>query len=110
MTAPANADPRFLAAVERFLAGAQKLISDQHAALYPNIPDTILSLEWGRRYIKVVAASGPGRHVWGFIDQTNGDILKAASWKAPAEHARGNLFDETGGLGRVGPGGPEYLR
>jgi hypothetical protein len=27
----------------------------------------------------------------GFIDLTNGDILKADGWKAPAKHARGNI-------------------
>lgn len=113
MTAPSDADPRFVAAAEGWLAACQKLVSDYHVAHYPNIPDTTLSLKWGQRYIKVIAddAAGRGqRSVWAFLDQTTGDVLKAASWKAPAPHARGNLFDETGGLGRVGPYGPEYLR
>lgn len=109
MTNPASVEPVFAAAVERFLDGAQAIVDADHAAHYPNIPGTTLSLEWGRRYVKVVAAYGVQRSVWAFLDQTNGDVLKPSGWNAPAKHARGNLFDETGGLGRVGPYGPAYL-
>ena len=35
-----------------------------------------------------------------------GDLLKAATWKAPAKHARGNIID---GTARYGVYGPEYL-
>ena len=31
-----------------------------------------------------------------------GDVFKADGWKGPARTARGNLFDEQGGLGRAG--------
>jgi hypothetical protein len=30
--------------------------------------------------------------------ETNGDILRPATWNAPAKHARGNLFDNFGGM------------
>lgn len=39
-----------------------------------------------------------------------GDILKPASYKAPAKHARGNLFAADGGIECVNHYGPEYLR
>jgi hypothetical protein len=39
---------------------------------------------------------------------TNGDVLKPASWKAPAKGARGNIFDEHNGLNRMTEYGPEY--
>ena len=35
-----------------------------------------------------------------------GDLLKAATWKAPAKHSRGNIID---GTARYGVYGPEYL-
>ena len=35
-----------------------------------------------------------------------GDLLKAATWKAPAKHARGNIID---GTARYGVYGPDYL-
>jgi hypothetical protein len=38
-----------------------------------------------------------------------GDVLKAASYKKPAKHARGNIFDDDNGLKNVGPYGPAYL-
>jgi hypothetical protein len=40
----------------------------------------------------------------------NGDVLKAASWRAPAKHARGNIFDEYDGLRNMNEYGPAYLR
>ena len=59
-----------------------------------------LSLRPGRKFIKVVHNNS----VWGFvakIDGTHkglpmkqGDILKAAGWRAPAKHSRGSIFDK----------------
>ena len=59
-----------------------------------------LTLQPGRKFIKVVE----GNRVWGFvakIDGTHkglpmkrGDILKAATWRAPAKHSRGSIFDK----------------
>ncbi len=54
--------------------------------------------------------------VWGFIVKTDtdkkfrkGDILKAASWAAPARNkARGNILE--GDFSWVRWTGPEYLR
>lgn len=79
-----------------------------------------LKVAGGRRYIKVSAVSlmqnQSGKYVingesaWAFIDTTNGDILKPASWKAPAKHARGNIWDEHKGQGSVTYYGPVYLR
>ena len=58
-----------------------------------------LTLKPGRKFIKVVE----GTRVWGFIAKVDGvhkglpmlkgDILKAATWRAPAKHSRGSIFD-----------------
>jgi hypothetical protein len=58
-----------------------------------------LYLKPGRKFIKVVE----GTRVWGFIAKVDGvhkglpmlkgDILKAATWRAPAKHSRGSIFD-----------------
>lgn len=102
-------------AVQEWLVGAQKIINDHFAKHYPNypLPIPVLALEEGRRYIRVVRKDRPedktgSAHV--FIDKTNGDILKPDTWRKPAKHARGNLFDEKKGLGWMGPNGPAYLR
>jgi len=60
----------------------------------------------GRKYIKVIR----GGSVHCFVDMTNGNVLKAASWKTPAKHARGNIFNIDNGLDSMGEYGPAYLR
>ena len=58
-----------------------------------------LSFQNGRKFIKVTKDNS----VWGFIVKKNGyhknervvpgDVLKAASWRAPAKWVRGNIYD-----------------
>lgn len=68
--------------------------------------------EYGSRYVRVMrrtpGSAGACAHC--FVDRTNGDVLKAASWKAPAKHARGNIFSPDNGLSGMGPYGAVYLR
>ncbi len=55
-----------------------------------------LTYKKGRRYDKLIMLTGGrsnGRSVWGFVERSTGDILKAASWRAPAKTLRGNIFD-----------------
>ena len=55
-----------------------------------------VEVDAGSKYLKVVTQRnkhGFGGSCWGFIDRKTGDIYKAASWRAPAKHARGNLND-----------------
>lgn len=66
------------------------------------------SLMPGRRYIRIVSSGHGQRSVWGFVDKTNGDILKAEGWKKPAKHARGNVFNLANAL--LDWTGPAYLR
>jgi hypothetical protein len=71
-----------------------------------------LIVEVGNKYIRLWVGNG----CWGFISRVDGDLkgepikrgdlLKAATWKAPAKHARGNIMD---GTARYGVYGPEYL-
>jgi hypothetical protein len=66
--------------------------------------------EGGKRYLRIFYRHDnggmPGRQVFAFIDTTNGDVLRSHGWKRPAEKARGNLFDASGGLGRITADGP----
>lgn len=59
-----------------------------------------IELEYGSKYLKVVTNTGTQRSVHSFICLKDngkfktGDILKAASWAAPAKNfARGNLLE-----------------
>ena len=70
-----------------------------------------ISVEYGRKYIKVIKTLGSQRMVWGFIVGVDndkkfklGDILKPAGWKAPARNAaRGNILDGGYPINWTGP-------
>ncbi len=61
--------------------------------------DDELNVKSGRKYTKIMK----GTSVWGFIANSDGelkgiphkkgDVFKAASWRAPAKWARGNIYD-----------------
>lgn len=55
--------------------------------------------ENGRRFTRIVIEDGSQRHVHAFVDMTNGDVIKAAGWKAPQRGVNGlavrfNLLDD----------------
>ena len=68
-----------------------------------------LEIGGGRKYTKIIMNTGNQKSVWAFIDRTNGDVLKAATWRAPAKHARGNLYDPYGGMLNINWTGPAYM-
>lgn len=92
----------FEARLEKFIAGVEKLHDDAKVGDYYRPITTVP----GPKYVKVVHGSS----VYCFIDRSNGDVLKAASWSRPAKHPRGNIFDESNGLSRCQWTGPEYLK
>jgi hypothetical protein len=62
-----------------------------------------IEFEPGSKYVKVVSISGGGsRSVHCFVEKANGNILRAASWKAPARNfIRGNVYDQASYINRV---------
>ena len=92
------------AAFESFLKGCQEICDKAHKDYIK------LSASVGGRYIKIISTSHSQDSVHCFVDGKNGDVLKAASWKAPAKHARGNIFDANNGLAKMQWTGPEYLK
>ena len=100
-----------------WLTGAQKIITDSYVkdgygpgGKFEKLTIPQLSMERGNKYIRIVRTD-PQRSVHCFIDTTNGNILKANSWKSPEKtHVRGNLFDATGGLSWMGVYGPATLK
>lgn len=71
--------------------------------------DAKWELNYGPRYVRVVRAD-PQRSVHCFVERSTGAVLKAEGWKKPAKHARGNIYDDKNGLGRMDRFGPAYLR
>jgi hypothetical protein len=71
---------------------------------FPSNRKDAFSFKIGKRYAKIVRTGS----VHCFVDMSNGDVLKAASWNTPAKGARGNINDEHKGLGRMNEYGTEY--
>ena len=102
----------FETALQEWFEGCQKILRDYMEKEFPTNPPEHLELKVGPKYAKVskVRDGMDGGSAWAFVDKTNGDVLKPASWRAPAKHARGNIYDEHKGLKFIGPYGPAYLR
>ena len=102
----------FEQAFNSFLNGCVKIYNEYMDQEFPTLDKEAFTVDKGRRYWRVVKnnKNHGGASVYVFVDTKSGDVLKAASWKAPAKHARGNIFDEHNGLSWIGPYGPAYLK
>lgn len=104
-----NLTNQIVADYERFqTAGGLRERTEIQARMLDDFINS-LRVEEGRKYIKIIKDNS----VWGFIVKNDegkfraGDILKAASWAAPARNkARGNVFTD---LSWVQWTGPAYL-
>jgi hypothetical protein len=103
---------KFKMALITFVEGCQNIHTDYMARQFPNLTPDEISFKPGKRYVKIIRrrVDGTQGSVHCFVDMLNGDVLKAASWRAPAKHARGNIFDEYDGLRNMNEYGPAYLR
>lgn len=78
-------------------------ISYQHRQYIP------LKIKKGSKFMKIMDSN----HVWGFVSMFDGfhlgvpvkkgDLMKPASWRAPAKHSRGNIFEGTDKWSEYGP-------
>lgn len=101
----------FTTALETFVDGCQRIHTAHLLRFCPNVPPDVITARPGKRYVKIIRnQTGCGGSVHCFVDTHNGNVLKAAGWKAPAKHPRGNIFDTHNGLGSMGEYGPAYLR
>lgn len=94
--------------IAKYVEGAQAKINERYADDISPAPQ--LTWKCDKRYAKVIKHTENQTFVFAFIDLGNGDILKPASWRAPAKHARGNVLDADNGLSRTIWTGPEYLK
>lgn len=116
-------DPAFLS----FVAAVDKLREDyrqEHGYTYCSRFGAVAGEE-GHRFIKVYSTETVNGHtkesIYCFVavcdfstkflgNVKKGDVMKPASYKAPAKHARGNVYDEFNGLKTCDSYGPGYLR
>jgi len=98
---------------DEFLEGCQRVV-DEGMRNYSW--DHKLTSRKGSKYIKIISedCNRPGgdrscsSRVWGFVNRSNGDILKPAHWNRPAKGNRGNIFDEDPFL-FISQYGPAYI-
>lgn len=99
--------------VKKFVEDLDAFLEIDRSANFSNLPQRFLKIELGNKFIKIWCDT----YCWGFISRVDdhikgspikrGDLLKPASHKAPAKHARGNIID---GTAKYGVYGPEYLK
>lgn len=101
--------------LREWLRRCQAIVDHYMAIQFPLNPKHTLEIAGGTRYIKIQEtfpnppSPQNARRAWAFIDVTTGDILKPKTWKQPAKHPRGNIFDDDYGMKNVGPYGPNYM-
>ncbi len=93
-------------AVATFFEGVKRISDAYMNERFPSLSKPVFELQKLQKRYRVVRDSS----AFCFIDIATGDVLKSASWAAPAKHARGNVFDQHNGLSMIGPYGPQYLR
>ena len=98
--------------IEEFAGRVQDMFDETYKFDLSLKPTVVV--KFGRKYAKLIKEYNTGprgsqRHVYGFVDMHTGDIYKAATWRAPAKHARGNIFNNDGGMGACTVYGIKYL-
>ena len=101
--------PGFDDKFKEFLAYCQTISDEYISKNYTNVQKPQFIAMEGGRYIRVVRTDSSSRSAHLFVDKTNGDVLKAAGWSAPAKGQRGNIFDKASWQ-RTGPYGAAYLK
>lgn len=100
--------------LQEFVDFLNTKLNEYYQEFFPSLctdgPYSVASADIGKKFIKIVVDSRGSRSVYAFLDM-NGNIYKSASWKAPAKHIRGSIFDKDFGWGSaLGPYGAAYLR
>lgn len=108
-------------ALIKYLRALDKKIAEHYATHFPTLPAEVLEVVDGGKFVKVNRVRN-GRSVYCFISKydnetkalgkvKSGDLMKAASWRQPAKHARGNIIEDCdNAIENSGPYGIVYLK
>jgi hypothetical protein len=99
--------------VEKFVYVDLKTTIDEHYNRHlSTLSKPPIQIQLGNKYAKIIV----GTSAWGFIalkdgkigkhTHRQGDLLRAATWKAPAAISRGSIFD---GSAKYDSYGPNYM-
>jgi hypothetical protein len=104
------ADAKVAQRLEGFVHKVQTETNAYYAKHYSILTPPTIEVEEGSKFYRIVKQDSQ-RSVYCFVSKANGDIYKAAGWKAPAKHVRGNIFDTDYSYGKgVSLYGGAYLR
>jgi len=104
-----EASEKLMKSVDEFVIKVNTEIGIHYKTNFPSLTPKLIKIKQGQRYIKLIS----DRSVWGFISKYDGefkgvpikvgDLMKAASWSAPAKHSRGNVINGTTSYTTYGP-------
>jgi hypothetical protein len=103
---PSRVTPAHL---ETFRARLQAKLLEWHVQAQNVGAPPEIELQVGPKYARIAYITFGNAQAYGFVDLSNGDLLKADGWKKPAKHKRGSIFG-TDPLAGCGPYGMCYLR
>lgn len=100
----------FTLAFGKYITKLQERVNEHFKTSLPNLVPDKIEFTNGAKYVRVITNTGAQRLVHSFIDKDTGDVLKAATWKAPAKKARGNVFSDLNGMEGCSVHGANYLK
>lgn len=102
--------------VEKYLEVIRKLTEGYHGSMKFDLKLPTIVAKYGSRYVAVIVTENwnlgqPSRRIHSFVDIKNGNILKAATFRAPARNGvRGNIFSADVGRSVIDWHGAKYLK
>lgn len=88
--------------VHLFVETLTKYYADEYAVRHNGVlnPPSFVA-QFGPKFCRIVKMEKGDRYgsVYCFIDMSNGDLRKAAGFKAPAPHKRGSIFNDNCDVG-----------
>ena len=96
----------FETALDLFVHHVQSLVNDS------SYFDTKVIAKAGSKNVKIIKkeTTGPSVSVHCFVRKSDGAVLKAAGWNAPAKHARGTIYTDNPARYGVNSYGAHYIR
>ncbi len=94
------ANPEVEFHLDGFVAKCSEMLKEYYGSRYKGkLSPPEVEVSEGGKYYKVIQTSErnqrAAQHVWFFVDKEEGNIWKAATWKAPAKNfPRGNIIQD----------------
>lgn len=111
----------FNEALNTFLVKCQAKLDSYYERRFTHVKAPKLEIDEGTKFVRIVSSSESSRSVFCFVAKVDsvtkglgevrtGDVLKSASWKAPARGRRGTIFTEDPAEYGVNEYGANYFR